>query len=79
MQFSIIIPVYNVEKFLVRCVDSVLNQTYPDFEVLLVDDGSPDNCPWICDEYAKKDPRVRVIHKPNGGLISARNNPWGKG
>ncbi len=73
MQFSVIIPVYNVEKFLVRCVDSVLNQTWPDFEVILVDDGSPDNCPRICDEYAKKDPRVRVIHKPNGGLVSARN------
>lgn len=70
---SVIVPVYNVEKYIHRCVDSILNQTYPDFELLLVDDGSPDNCPQICDEYAQKDPRVKVIHKPNGGLVSARN------
>ncbi len=70
---SIIIPVYNVEKYLRRCVDSVLNQTYKDIEVVLVDDGSPDGCPSICDEYARKDKRVTVIHKPNGGLSSARN------
>ncbi len=71
--FSVIVPVYNVEKYLHRCVDSILNQTYGDFEVLLIDDGSPDRCPQICDEYAQKDPRVKVIHKPNGGLVSARN------
>ena len=71
--FSIIIPVYNVEKYLNKCVDSVLNQTFTDFEVILVDDGSPDNCPAICDSYAEKDKRVRVIHKQNGGLSDARN------
>ena len=70
---SVIVPVYNVEKYLRKCVDSILGQTYTDFELLLIDDGSPDSCPQICDEYALRDPRVRVIHKPNGGLISARN------
>ena len=70
---SVIVPVYKVEKYLRHCVDSILAQTYPDFELLLIDDGSPDHCPQICDEYAARDPRVRVIHKPNGGLISARN------
>ena len=71
--FSVIVPVYKVEKYLRHCVDSILSQTYTDFELLLIDDGSPDGCPVICDEYAALDPRVRVIHKPNGGLISARN------
>ncbi len=70
---SVIVPVYKVEKYLRHCVDSILAQSYPDFELLLVDDGSPDACPQICDEYAARDVRVRVIHKPNGGLISARN------
>ncbi len=70
---SVIVPVYKVEKYLRRCIDSILAQTYKDFEALLVDDGSPDACPQICDEYARLDPRVKVIHKPNGGLISARN------
>ncbi len=70
---SVIVPVYNVEKYLRHCVDTILAQTYTDFELLLVDDGSPDGCPQICDEYAACDPRVKVIHKPNGGLISARN------
>ena len=70
---SVIVPVYKVEKYLRRCVNSILSQTYTDFELLLVDDGSPDNCPRICDDYARLDPRVLVIHKPNGGLISARN------
>lgn len=70
---SIIIPVYKVERYLRRCVNSVLNQTYSNWEVILVDDGSPDNCPAICDEYAQKDRRIRVIHKKNGGLSSARN------
>ncbi len=70
---SIIVPVYNVEQYLRECVDSILSQSFTDFEVILVDDGSPDNCPKICDEYAEKDPRVKVIHKPNGGLSSARN------
>ena len=70
---SVIVPIYNVEKYLRRCVDSILAQTYTDFELLLIDDGSPDGCPQICDDYAARDPRVRVIHKLNGGLISARN------
>lgn len=73
MRFSIIIPVYKVEKYLPQCVDSVLNQTYKDFELILVDDGSPDSCPAICDDYARSDNRIKVIHKPNGGLSDARN------
>ncbi|WP_051536458.1 glycosyltransferase family 2 protein [Ruminococcus flavefaciens] len=70
---SIIIPVYNVEKYLCDCVDSVINQTYKDLEIILVDDGSPDRCGEICDEYAKRDSRIIVIHKKNGGLSDARN------
>jgi len=70
---SVIIPVYKVEKFIRKCVDSVLNQTYNNLEVILVDDGSPDNCPLICDDYVKRDTRVRVFHKTNGGQSSARN------
>ena len=70
---SVIIPVYNVERYLHQCVDSVLTQTYSNLEIILVDDGSPDNCPAICDEYAQKDKRIKVIHKENGGLSSARN------
>ncbi len=70
---SVIIPVYKVEKYLERCIDSVINQTYTNLEIILVDDGSPDNCGKICDEYAKKDRRIKVIHKENGGLSSARN------
>lgn len=73
MTLSIIVPVYKVEKYLRRCVDSILNQTFSDFELILVDDGSPDNCGAICDEYAAKDDRIAVIHKANGGLSSARN------
>ena len=72
-KFSIVIPVYKVEAYLDACVKSVLMQTYPDFEVILVDDGSPDHCGQICDTYAQKDARVRVFHKENGGLSSARN------
>ncbi|MBO4939129.1 MAG: glycosyltransferase [Oscillospiraceae bacterium] len=71
--FSIIIPVYRVERYLHECVDSVLAQSFRDFEVILVDDGSPDRCPGICDAYAENDSRVRVIHKENGGLSDARN------
>ena len=70
---SVIIPVYNVEKYLRKCVDSVLAQDIADMEVILVDDGSPDNSGAICDEYAEKDARVKVIHKENGGLSTARN------
>lgn len=70
---SIIVPVYNVEKYIQRCVDSILEQNYQDLELILVDDGSPDNCGAICDGYAKKDSRVHVIHKKNGGVSSARN------
>ena len=70
---SIIIPIYKVEKYLNNCLDSIINQTYRNLEIILVDDGSPDNCPNICDEYAKKDSRIVVIHKENGGLSSARN------
>ncbi len=70
---SIIIPVYNVEKYLPECLDSVINQTYKNLEILLIDDGSPDNSGKICDEYAEKDARIKVIHKENGGVSSARN------
>lgn len=70
---SIIVPVYNAERFLRRCVDSVLAQTHTDFELLLIDDGSTDGSPAICDEYAALDSRIRVFHKPNGGVSSARN------
>lgn len=70
---TVIIPVYNVEKYLRRCIDSVLNQTYKHLEVILVDDGSPDGCPMICDEYAQRDSRVTALHKKNGGQSSARN------
>lgn len=71
---SVIIPVYKVEKYLAECVDSVLNQTYHNLEIILVDDGSPDACGAMCDAYAAKDKRVRVIHRVNGGLSAARNS-----
>ena len=70
---SVIIPVYKVEAYLTTCVESVLAQTYQNIEIILVDDGSPDNCPRMCDEFAAKDSHIRVIHKENGGLSSARN------
>ena len=70
---SIIIPVYKVEEYLDDCVQSVINQTYKNLEIILVDDGSPDNCPQICDRYSEEDPRIKVIHKKNGGLSDARN------
>lgn len=70
---SVIVPVYRVEPYLRQCADSILAQTYPDFELILIDDGSPDRCGEICDEYAAADSRVRVIHQPNGGLSAARN------
>ena len=72
-KISVIVPVYKVEKYIHKCVDSILAQTFSDFELILVDDGSPDNCGKICDEYVTKDSRFRVIHKENGGVSSARN------
>lgn len=71
---SVIVPIYNVEKYLRRCIDSIINQTYRNIEVILIDDGSLDNCPKICDDYKKLDNRIKAIHKKNGGLSSARNN-----
>lgn len=73
MVFSVIIPVYHVEKYLQRCVESTINQTYKDIEIILVDDGGDDKCPAMCDQYAKADKRIKVIHKTNGGLSDARN------
>lgn len=70
---SVIVPVYKVEPYLPTCIDSILNQTFRDFELILIDDGSPDNCGAICDEYASKDDRIVVIHQENGGLSAARN------
>ncbi len=70
---SVIVPIYNVERYLDRCVESIVNQTYKNLEIILVDDGSPDNCPEMCDEWARKDNRIKVVHKPNGGLSDARN------
>ena len=72
-KISVIIPVYKVEKYLKRCVESVVNQTYKNIEIILVNDGSPDKCGEICDKYARIDSRIKVIHKENGGLSSARN------
>lgn len=73
MKISFILPIYNVEKYLGECIESLLVQTYQNFEIILVDDGSPDNCPTLCDEWATKDSRIKVLHKPNGGLSDARN------
>ena len=70
---SVIVPIYKVESYLKKCVDSIINQTMTDLEIILVDDGSPDNCGKICDAYAEQDARIRVIHKENGGVSSARN------
>jgi len=74
VKVSIIVPIYNVEKYLDRCIQSLVNQTLKDIEIILVDDGSPDNCPIMCDEYVRKDPRIKVIHKNNEGLGYARNS-----
>lgn len=70
---SVIIPIYKVEQYLDECVESIIKQTYKNLEIILVDDGSPDGCPQMCDEWARKDERIRVVHKKNGGLSSARN------
>lgn len=72
MEISIVVPIYKVESYLQRCIDSVFAQDFTDWEMILVDDGSPDKCPEICEENARKDERIKVVHKPNGGLISAR-------
>lgn len=72
-KISVIVPIYNVEKYLDKCINSIVNQTYQNLEIILVDDGSPDKCYQICDEWAKKDARINVIHKKNGGVSSARN------
>ena len=74
IELSIIVPVYNVEEYITECIDSILAQTYKDWELILVDDGSTDNSGKICEEYALKDSRIKVIHKENGGLSSARNS-----
>lgn len=70
---SVIVPIYNVEEYLDRCVESIVNQTYKNLEIILVDDGSPDNCPKMCDSWSEKDNRIKVVHKENGGLSDARN------
>ena len=70
---SVIVPIFRVEKYLDKCVQSLLAQTYKDLEIILVDDGSDDGCPAMCDSYAKMDPRIKVVHKGNGGLSDARN------
>ena len=70
---SVIVPVYNIEPYINQCIDSIIHQTYSNLEIILVDDGSPDNCPMICDEWTQKDNRIKVIHKENGGLSDARN------
>ena len=72
-KISIIIPVYKVEEYLDECMQTVINQTYKNLEIILVDDGSPDRCPQMCDSYAEQDSRIKVVHKNNGGLSDARN------
>lgn len=72
-EFSIIVPIYKVEKYLEICIDSIIGQSFCNFELILVDDGSPDTCGEICDRYSSSDTRVKVVHKENGGLSSARN------
>ena len=73
MKISIVVPVYKVEKYIEKCINSLINQTYKNIEIILIDDGSPDRCGKICDEFKKKDKRIKVIHKKNGGLSDARN------
>ena len=70
---SVIVPIYNTEKYLDRCIKSIVNQTYKNLEIILVDDGSPDNCPSICDNWANIDSRINVIHQKNSGVSAARN------
>ncbi|MCC8089530.1 MAG: glycosyltransferase [Rikenellaceae bacterium] len=71
---SVIVPIYGIERYIGLCIESIINQTYKNLEIILVDDGSPDRCPEICDLYAQKDPRIKVVHKKNGGLVSARKS-----
>lgn len=73
---SVIIPIYNVEKYLARCVDSIVNQTYKNLEIILVDDGSPDRCPQMCDDYAKKDSRIKVVHKKTVDFPMPEMQEW---
>ena len=73
VKVSIVVPVYNVEKYLDRCIESIVNQTYKNLEIILVDDGSTDSCPQMCDEWGLKDSRIKVVHKENAGLGMARN------
>ena len=73
IRISVVVPIYKVEKYIHKCIQSILAQTYKNLEIILVDDGSPDRCGAICDSYAKEDPRIKVIHKQNGGLSDARN------
>lgn len=72
VDISVIVPIFRIEKYLPQCIESILSQSFLNFELILVDDGSPDNCPQICDDYAQKDSRIKVVHKKNGGLLSAR-------
>ena len=72
-KITVIVPVYKVEPYLDRCVNSLLNQTFQNYEIILVDDGSPDSCGKMCDEYSRRDPRIYVIHQRNAGLSAARN------
>lgn len=72
-KISVVLPIYNVEKYLNRCLKSVVNQTYKNIEIILVDDGSTDQCPELCEEWSRKDKRIKVIHKENAGLGMARN------
>ena len=72
---SVIVPVYKVEQYIDQCIKSLINQTYKNIEIILVDDGSPDNCGYICEDYAKKDNRIKVIHKKNGGICLRNRVP----
>ena len=74
IKVSVVLPIYNVEQYLERCVNSVVNQTYTNLEIILVDDGSPDNCPQMCEDWKKRDSRIKVVHKKNAGLGMARNS-----
>ena len=72
-ELSVVVPIYKAEKYIRKCIDSILTQSFRDYELILVDDGSPDACGAICDEYAEQDSRIKVIHKRNGGVSEARN------